>query len=385
MTEKPRAILLTPVLPLPSGSGRSMRAWAWLNHLGRTHDVHVLVCGPELAPGRLRQDYPAASVYFIGANVPHGTRWRRRLTMLFPFLLLLRGFGTDWLQIQEPGNVPDREPDLVLVFRLYLHDVARAILCRFPGARTEIDLDDLESRTRLSIAGALLRLGRPRQAAREAALSVQYAIAERRIAAGYDAAHVAAPEDVSRLGRRLSRKTGVFANRIGEPDAKGDAAPWRLLFTGTLDYPPNEEAAWFLVRDVAPLLGHLPGVRLCIAGRHAPAALRALFADRPGIELIEDADDLTACFATALAVLVPLRAGGGTKLKTIEGFAHARPVISTPQGVRGLGAAAERHYLAARTPAQFVTAITRIADDPILASRIGNAGRALWRERFFLP
>lgn len=389
MTDKPHALLLTPVLPLPTGSGRAMRSWVWLHHLGQTHEVHVLVCAP--APEDLPRDYPAASVRFIPARVPPGTRWRRRLTILFPFLVLLRGFGTDWLQLEDSRDLAacglsEKKPDLVLVYRIYLDDIAAAILRECPDARTGIDLDDLESHTRLSVAGAMLRLGHPRKALRLAAISVQYAIAERLIAPRYDAAYVAAPEDIPRLGRRLSRKTGVFANRIGAPPAaRSDAAPWRLLFTGTLNYQPNEEAVRFLVRDVAPLIGQLSGARLCIAGHRATAPLRGLLARHPDIELIEDADDLSPFFATALAVLVPLRAGGGTKLKTIEGFAHARPVISTSEGVRGLGAEAGRHYLAAQTPAEFAEAIIRIVRDPALADRIGQAGRALWQERFSIP
>jgi polysaccharide biosynthesis protein PslH len=76
-------------------------------------------------------------------------------------------------------------------------------------------------------------------------------------------------------------------------------------------------------------------------------------------------------------VVVPLRAGGGSKLKTLEAFAHQRPVVSTGHGVRGLDVTPGVHYLPAESPAEFANAIARLAQDPALALRIAQAGRAL--------
>lgn len=377
MTPKPRALLITPVLPLPTGSGRSIRAWAWLMDMKRTHDVRVVVCAPEPPPAS------DPSVRFVAAHVPIETRWRRAAALLLPFLALRPGFATDWPQIDDEDfdrAVADHNPDRIVVFRLYLHDIATAAARRFPDARLEIDLDDLESRTRRSVAGALLRLGRPLRAAREFALSLQYAVAERFLMARYHAIHLAAPDDMP----LLCGKAALFPNRVGRPATAVAPSRSRLLFTGTLNYPPNEEAARFLIAELAPALAASPRLQLCIAGRNATPQLRSLLAMHPEIEFIDGAEDLVPCFATALAVLVPLRAGGGTKLKTIEAFACALPVVSTREGVRGLGAQAGEHYLPAETPRQFADAIARIAGDPALAARLGENGQSLWQQRFTL-
>jgi glycosyltransferase involved in cell wall biosynthesis len=121
---------------------------------------------------------------------------------------------------------------------------------------------------------------------------------------------------------------------------------------------------------------------LCVVGRHASSRLVAILNQTPQIEFLPDADSLTECYQTAQVIVVPLRAGGGTKLKTLEAFAHMRPVVSTAHGVRGLKVTSGEHYLAAETPTEFADAIFRLASDARLAERIALAGHALCRQKY---
>lgn len=377
---RPKALLLTPVLPEPGGSGRGLRAFCWLETLARTHEVHVLVYGAQAQAPAANPCPRAASVRFVEAHVPRRTLWRRRLALALPPLALCPGFATDWLQTASGSDHLDAlpEPERIVVFRLYLHDIARAVMARFPGARIEIDLDDSEARTRMSVARCLARLGRLRAALRESAIALQYRIAERFATAPYEVAYLAAPEDIARLPRPLRGKAKIFANRLAPP--RPAPGPLRhFLFVGTLDYPPNEEAVWFLLEEFAwrdhPLL---------IVGRGASDGLRARIDREKHITLVADAADLGPIYGEAIGVLVPLFSGGGTKLKTIEAFAHGRPVIATPEGERGLGARAGTHYLEARTPRAFADAMALLVRDRDFAARIGREGHALWRARFVL-
>jgi len=388
----PVVLLLTPVLPLPSGSGRALRAWDWLQELTRDLPVHVLVVGG--APFATPADYPAASVFSVsGAMATHG--WRRWLGLALPLLAALsRRFVSDWRwpapsSAQQLGSqLGDAAVTRIIVFRLYLHEIANLVSSRYPGASLELDMDDLEASTRLSVAGASRRMGRYRNALSGLSTAIQYYFAGRALKRVYDVVYLAAENDVGHLPRDIAQSIRYRPNRIRVPAQIAPAEPLRpfeMLFVGTLDYPPNEEAVRFLISRVLPLLRKhalRDDWRFRVIGTHPPAGLKKLLALSPGVELIADAASLDTLYRSAHAVLVPLRAGGGTKLKVLEAFAHRRPVVSTAHGVRGLGVTAGLHYLHAERPAEFTAAVTRLASDPALADRLAQAGWAHCK-RFF--
>src|SRR5690606_39188970 len=121
---------------------------------------------------------------------------------------------------------------------------------------------------------------------------------------------------------------------------------------------------------------------LVVVGRHASAELTARLQGTPEVAFTPEAGQLAAHYAASHVTLVPLRAGGGTKYKTLEAFAHRRPVVATAEGVRGLGAVAGTHYLPAETADEFAAAVLRLASEPELAARIATAGWDLCRTKF---
>jgi len=378
------ALLLTPVLPWPGGSGRALRAWDWLQELTRDLPVHVLVVGgpPFAAP----VDYPAASVFSIsGAMVTDG--WRRSLGLALPLLASLsRRFVSDWWWPAPSSSqhlatqLGDAAVTRIIVFRLYLHEIAHLVSARYPGASLELDMDDLEAATRLSVAGASRRMGRYRHAITGLSKAVQYFLAGRGLKRVYDVVYLAAENDVGHLPPTIAHCIRHRPNRVRVPDQIAPAAPLRpfeMVFVGTLDYPPNEEAIRFLISRVLPLLRKnslRDDWRFKVIGMHPPEELKKLLARAAGVELITSAASLDAWYGSAHAVLVPLWAGGGTKLKVLEAFAHRRPVVATAHGVRGLGVTAGLHYLHAESPAEFTAAVIRLASDSLLADRLAQAG-----------
>ncbi len=378
MARKPQVLLITPVVPDPNGSGRSLRAYAWLKVLGGDCDVHLLVAGGQ---GQVEQALGVASTYFLEAELP--VRWRRALGLMLPVLGLFPGFVADFLKPKHDGDflgwLGSIRPDRIVVFRLYLHEVAAVIRASLPGIRCDIDLDDLESDSRFSIARCLIRLGRWRPGIRELIVALQYWFAEQVLLSRYHSVHLAAQEDVVRVRRRFRSRLAAFPNRILPRRLLTTDRRFRVLFVGSLGYPPNEEAAVLLIDRVAPLLTHLPNLKVTIAGRSPNAALRRQLLGNPLIDFFEDASDLAPLYASALAVVVPLRAGGGTKIKTIEALAYGRPLVSTAEGVRGMDIEAGVNYLAAETAADFAASICRLVEEPGLADRIGSGGYRLWQ------
>ncbi len=154
-----------------------------------------------------------------------------------------------------------------------------------------------------------------------------------------------------------------------------------VLFQGTLRYPPNAEAARFLVRDVVPRLGALvPDVRVRLVGTTAPG-LSAL-EDPPTVTLVGQVPDMADELARADVVVVPLRFGSGTRLKVLEAFAQRVPVVSTTLGAEGLGAVDGVHLLVADTADGLASACARLLADEALRARLSEAAHALFVDEF---
>ena len=93
-------------------------------------------------------------------------------------------------------------------------------------------------------------------------------------------------------------------------------------------------------------------------------------------------EDLRPSVAAAAAVVVPLRLGGGTRLKILEAMAMARPVVSTSVGAAGIEATHGRELLLADDPERFAAELRRLLDDPALGARLGAEARALVAARY---
>jgi glycosyltransferase involved in cell wall biosynthesis len=157
--------------------------------------------------------------------------------------------------------------------------------------------------------------------------------------------------------------------------------PPTVLFQGTLRYPPNAEAARFLVGAVAPRLRRLvPDVQVRLVGTTAPA-LEALD-DPPAVTLVGQVPDMADELARADVVVVPIRFGSGTRLKVLEAFAQRVPVVATTLGAEGLGAEDGVHLLLADTADGLAEACARLLTDEGLRADLVDRAHELFVERY---
>jgi glycosyltransferase involved in cell wall biosynthesis len=389
---------LTPVLPLPGQSGRALRAWAWLNDLNRTHKVYVLVADDTLIP-LVPADYPAEGVWSVQTKTSSAPKLLRILGILFPPICLLsRRVIADWhFPIKMSAfdhyisELSGEDVNRIVVFRFYLHGLGQIISRYYPSAKLELDMDDLESFTRVSVAGCLIRMKHYRESIHWMASAVQYVLLELFITRSYSIVWLASAQDGYYFRKHIIQNIEERPNRIPLPDLKDINNPnksdiLRILFVGTLNYPPNEEAILYLLNKIQPEIEKRlkRPWKLCVVGRHASPLLAQLLEDAARVEFFPDAERLEFFYAAAQIIIVPLRSGGGTKLKSIEAFSYRRPLVSTRHGMRGIGATAGIHYLAAETPDQFADAIALLANDPLLAERISQDGETFCRESYGL-
>jgi len=153
--------------------------------------------------------------------------------------------------------------------------------------------------------------------------------------------------------------------------------PGRLVFSGSMDWHPNEDAVCYFADEIFPLVrADVPGASFTIVGRNPGARVRDLAA-RPGVTVTGTLDDVRPSIAEGAVYVVPLRAGSGTRIKIFEALSMAKAVVSTSVGAEGLALESGRHFVAADTAHEFAHATIRLLRDPARRRLLGDAGRAL--------
>ena len=152
--------------------------------------------------------------------------------------------------------------------------------------------------------------------------------------------------------------------------------PGHLVFVGSMDWDPNEDGAiWFLREVYSQIKQAVPNLTLSIVGRGPSSRLRAIAAEKPGVEITGRVDDVRPYLSQAEIVVVPLRIGGGTRIKIPEAMAMAKPVVSTPIGAEGLPFRDGREIRIAERPEEFAQAVIKLLGDASLMRSIGEAAR----------
>ncbi len=156
----------------------------------------------------------------------------------------------------------------------------------------------------------------------------------------------------------------------------GRRDPYGIVFTGVLDYPPNNEGVMTFLRTTFPLVRmRVPDARLIVVG---PSPSRALTGHASAdIVVTGRVPDVRPYLAAAAVAVVPLFAGGGTRLKILEAMAMGTPVVSTSIGCEGLDVRHGDHLLVADTPEQFAGAVVQLMTDDDLRLRLSTRAREL--------
>jgi glycosyltransferase involved in cell wall biosynthesis len=149
----------------------------------------------------------------------------------------------------------------------------------------------------------------------------------------------------------------------------------RLVFVGSMDWDPNEDAIVWFLREAYPIIRRvMPHVTLSVVGRAPSARLCKMASQAPGVELTGWVPDVRPAIAQAEVVVVPLRVGGGTRIKIPEAMAMAKPVVTTPIGAEGLPFQDGREICIAR-PENFARMVLELLGDSARRTSMGAAAR----------
>jgi polysaccharide biosynthesis protein PslH len=408
---KPPLLFLSPIMPDVSGNGLAMRAGATLEALAADYEVHLLVIpiagsesGSAAEPGEaVRRWCARILVHQVERHTdPHfgliaGVRDpQEQLSALLAYPRPSLGRFATSASVREAAELAaGPHYQSVHVLRLYLAPFAEPYLAAAGRqAVCRLDLDDYEPATRRRIAGLLRQNGDERAALVQEWEASRYEALAAAVLPRFDRVYVASAADRAPVAAQYpGADVAVLENVIRlpgpcpaalPPSAVISAAdgPFTFLFVGSFGYYPNDDAARYFCGKVLPLLrAGAPGpFRVRLVGASPSAAVR-LLAAMPDVTVTGPVADVTPWYQSANAVIVPVRAGGGTRIKVLEAFAHQRPVVATPAGAEGLEVTAGRHLLIADAPGDFAACCGRLMRDPALGRKLAGQGAVFARLR----
>lgn len=167
------------------------------------------------------------------------------------------------------------------------------------------------------------------------------------------------------------------------PSGQRESRPHNLVFTGSMDWLPNEDAIRYFTEQIMPRIKKaVPGVTLTVVGRDPYPSLVELSKGDPSVIVTGRVEDVRPYMEEAAVYIVPLRIGGGTRLKIYEAMAMEKAIVSTTIGAEGLPVTDGNEILLADTPELFADAVVRLLQQESLASKIGKRAAARVREEF---
>jgi sugar transferase (PEP-CTERM/EpsH1 system associated) len=375
-------------LLFPLDKGGRLRTWHLLRRLATRHEITYLAFAPpgasEEASARMRTvvadlqvvpraDPPKRSLrfyagaalrmldplpYAIGTYRSRAFRQRiRRLVREQAFDLIVCDF------VLPAVNLPSGLPCPVVIFT---HNVESEIWRRHAETQTSRLLRRLYAIQHRR----MLRFERRALARADGVLAVSDADRDTLVRLYPDAVR----EPVSVVPTGVD--TDYFQPRASPADGRS------LVFTGSMDWLPNEDAMIFFCRDVLPRIRAAePRATLTIVGR-APTPRVARLATEHGVIVTGRVDDVRPYMADAAVYVVPLRIGGGTRLKIFEALAMGKAVVSTTIGAEGLPVTDGTHLVLADGPHAFASAVVDLVRGPDRRRALETAARRLVVERY---
>jgi glycosyltransferase involved in cell wall biosynthesis len=383
-------LFLSPVMPAADGNGLAMRVGFFLQAYAEQFDIDLAVC-PVVASSARSSDFArryAARMTVLphpGLDAHFGlvaaiNDLRERLAAFRRFgRPSIAAFSIETARHALSDWTSGRPYDVVHVSRAYLGELAIrwAAMARPPQSAMVLDCDEDDARAYRRLAALNRSEGRTEQAAWAEAEADAFAGLAQATLRRFDLAFVASSDELTSLpaaGTRIVVVPNVPpVSRGGHVSSR--RANRTVLFVGTMSYAPNEDAARWLIARVLPRLQRACGahVEIHIVGSNPSAALRRL-GQQANVAVSGTVSDVGPCYHRADLAVVPLRVGGGTRIKILEAAAWGVPIVSTTLGAEGTSFRHGRDLLIADDAQQFVGACARLLRDKPYAR--GLAARA---------
>jgi len=394
---KKRLLYVSRDAPASTGGGTVMRAANHIKVLSELFDVTLVIVGDHRSEaetqGCLAADVRRACVSVVVVNRTSAMNRRLQRTQSFRARVLFEAlwptrpkFAPDPPAFAELGRrLAGERFDVVHCFRLKTGLLRSLKRHGIIFGRSVLDFDSYESQAEFRSIRAFRTLIGARLSAVSWLKAVTWWVLESLLIPSFDDVVICSEFDRQRLRRRFpGTRWHVVPNTVAEPPEFNAVGSGRFtfLFVGHLGYLPNWDAVLFFCTHVLPVLR-----------RNAPGKFTVLIVGRAGgdldrlaaikeVRVVVNPPDLTAYYAQSDVVIVPLRGGGGTRVKILEAFSHGLPVLSTTIGAEGLDVTPCSDIIIVDGAEAFADWCLRLWTDDLLRQRIAGAGRDLWRRKY---
>ncbi len=373
-----RILALSTWWPFPADNGSRLRIASLLEALTSRHEVHLVAMSQEMVNDEQLQvaHRLCASAYEVRERVwePHrfeqiASLWHRetasaRATYNLPFAKL----------VHERASAI--QPDAILAFQLAVAPYA-AQVDKIPRVLEELEITNIFDQYRNSP---------PHRRLRAWLTWSKHQAYVQRLLRSFDACTV------------VSERERVFARQIANQEMPIEVipngatltpltqpaipSPNTLIYPGALSYSANLDAMRYFIGDILPRIRESrPETCLRITGKTTTAQLATL-PSLDGVELTGYVADIRSAVAEAYCEVVPLREGGGTRLKILEALSLGTPVVSTSKGAEGLELIDGRDLLIADNPEAFAKATLQLLENPALRTMLAEQGRRIVQQRY---
>ena len=383
MRQKPRLLFVSPRFLFPADSGGKIRTSQILKGMkGGAFEITLISPEPGAGTGRFREQLDAVADRFVGWPEHERGPWFpvTRLRHIFSHLPIPVITDRNCAGARMVDKELAKEPDVV-VFDFPHSAVLAPDAIRVPSVMFTHNIEAEIFRRHAEVTTHPVNKSIWRNQLRK---MERY---EKATLQRFDSV-VAVSERDGRYFREQYALANVAVIRTGvdleyfsyslPPETGG------VVFTGSMDWFANVDAIEFLMDEVWPeAVRREPGLTLDVVGRSPPAPLVAKARTAAGrVNFTGYVDDVRPYVRQACAYAIPLRVGGGTRIKVFEAMAMGCPVVSTAIGVEGLPLEDGRHYLRADTPAEFTQALVRLLGDRSLRGRLSRDARRYVEENF---
>ena len=390
-----KILILTPQFPYPPHQGTTLRNFNLITGLAQHHQVHLLSFGD---PGG-QTDTPVHTACQSVQVVPPPQRsMGQRLKALLLSRLPDMALRLPSAQFQTSlGAALEREvPDVVEVEGIelaqYLFQVAAG-----PGGqkRPLLVFDDHNAEYVLQQRAFETDIRQPKRWVGAAYSFVQWQRLRRyeRMACRTADQVVTVSETDAEVLRDLvpgleptvvpnGVDMGFYTAPVPPLEAQDGPGAWDVVFTAKMDFRPNVDAVLWFSQEVLPRIRHESHeTRFWVVGKDPHPRLAAL-ADDPAVVVTGWVDDVRPYIASAAVYAIPLRIGGGTRLKVLEAMAMSKAIVSTALGCEGFDLVPDQELLIADKPADFADAVLALLRDPQRRGRMGRAARRFAGSRY---
>ncbi len=367
-------LFLSRWFPFPANNGSKLRIANLLRQLRRNHQIDLV---SFTAPGERIDMDEAGAICRTVAVVPYQPFQPDQTRSLAGLLSVtprsVQATYSHALQMEADRQVANAAPDLVIASQIDMIPYVRS-QWEIPAILEELELTTLyEQYTAAATSLARLRYGLTWVKVRRYLAQVLPRFAACTVASGQELGMIrqAVPGYRGHLrvvpnGVDLQRYAGDF----------GPLQPGSVIYSGAVTYAANRDAVDFFAAQVFPAVrAAVPNATFSVTGATGDVPIAALQA-QAGVRFTGYVDDVRPILAQSMVSVIPLRIGGGTRLKLLESAALGTPVVATRKGAEGVDFIAGRDILIADDAAEFGRAVADVLTKPALRDALGRSARA---------